>query len=48
MGSQNSKNVTVKKNNPYVELHKNIYEKYSGEEGVKVRKIVVTLSIVQC
>ena len=27
---------------PYVETHRNIYEKYSGEEGVKVMKIVVT------
>ena len=32
---------------PYVELHKNIYEKYSGEEGFKVKKISVMLSIVQ-
>ena len=33
---------------PYVELHKNIYEKYSGEEGeFKVKKISVMLNIVQ-
>ena len=32
---------------PYVELHKNIYEKYSGEEGcLVVMKIVVVPSIV--
>ena len=31
---------------PYIELHKNIYEKYSAEEGIVVMRMDVTLSIV--